>query len=247
MGFGILFRLDESSLGSHLNERRVRGEDEGAPEIETESHKEISESDSVEEVINEVEGEEGEAPSKLETDHHEVMTMEDAEGHSNGIKNIDMDERGKYSTSSPRLDDIIDRALEVGPSRLLHKDLGFTDNLSILPEDHEGIKSTGRDKPYISKTERRRLKKNQRSGRANDSLEQEEDDQCSSSCTPTDKNHQNLNPANAKIVRGQRSKLKKIKEKYAEQDEEEREIRMALLAVSSFLAVIPAFDALIVF
>ncbi|PWA57840.1 zinc knuckle CCHC-type [Artemisia annua] len=28
MGFGILFCLDETSLGSHLNERRVRGEEE---------------------------------------------------------------------------------------------------------------------------------------------------------------------------------------------------------------------------
>jgi len=50
--------------------------------------------------------------------------------------------------------------------------------------------------------------------------------------------------ANPKVSRGQKGKLKKIKEKYAEQDEEEREIRMALLAViiyhlSSFLLCCP--------
>ncbi|XP_020701212.1 nuclear export mediator factor NEMF isoform X2 [Dendrobium catenatum] len=260
MGFGILFRLDESSLGSHLNERRVRGEDEGAPEMESGSHKEISESDSLEEIINEIRTEEGDAPSKLDTDHHVVeigfydetdaktdvmttgfqisdhleITVRDAEGHSNDLhdgKIFDMDERGKYSTSS-KLDDIIDKALGVGPAKLLDKDSGFTNNLSILREDHEGIKSTGRDKPYMSKTERRKLKKNQKSENdvINDFSELEENDQCSTSSTLTDKSHQNLKPANAKIARGQRAKLKKIKEKYAEQDEEERGIRMALLA-----------------
>ena len=45
--------------------------------------------------------------------------------------------------------------------------------------------------------------------------------------------------ANSQIARGKRSKLKKIKEKYADQDEEEREIRMAIIGVSylfSFLS-----------
>ncbi|OMO85308.1 hypothetical protein CCACVL1_10284 [Corchorus capsularis] len=34
MGFGLLFRLDESSLGSHLNERRVWGEEVGSNDVE---------------------------------------------------------------------------------------------------------------------------------------------------------------------------------------------------------------------
>ncbi|KMZ61714.1 hypothetical protein ZOSMA_5031G00010, partial [Zostera marina] len=34
MGFGILFRLDESSLALHLNERRIRGEDEESHDVE---------------------------------------------------------------------------------------------------------------------------------------------------------------------------------------------------------------------
>lgn len=36
MGFGLLFCLDESSLGSHLNERRVRGEEEEADDYKGE-------------------------------------------------------------------------------------------------------------------------------------------------------------------------------------------------------------------
>ncbi|XAR49725.1 hypothetical protein NMG60_11033007 [Bertholletia excelsa] len=45
-----------------------------------------------------------------------------------------------------------------------------------------------------------------------------------------EKDVQNPRPVGGKVSRGQRSKLKKIKEKYADQDEEERSIRMALLA-----------------
>ncbi|XP_042510174.1 nuclear export mediator factor NEMF homolog [Macadamia integrifolia] len=45
MGFGILFRLDESSLGSHFNERRVKGEDEGGHDVD-ESGSFIENSDS---------------------------------------------------------------------------------------------------------------------------------------------------------------------------------------------------------
>lgn len=253
MGFGILFRLDESSLGSHLNERRVRGEDEGAPEMEADSHKGISESDSGDEISNEDGRDELDALSKLESDHYEVekhfyheneattnalasgsqiaehleRTVCGEESHSNGLHN------GKnFDTTSFKLDDIIDKVLSVGPSKLLHKDSGLTNYPSSLPEDSEGIKSIGRDKPYISKTERRRLKKNPKNGSsvANASNEQEEDDECSTSSMPPDKVQQNLKPVNAKVARGQRGKLKKIKEKYAEQDEEEREIRMTLLA-----------------
>ncbi|KAK8952600.1 hypothetical protein KSP39_PZI004325 [Platanthera zijinensis] len=258
MGFGILFRLDESSLGSHLNERRVRGEDEGAHEKDTDSHKEISLSESGDEVINEVGWDDLLAPSKLDCDHcvvekapyHETDATSNVmisvsqiadhlermatsvEGHSNSLhdlKNFGMDESDQYSTSS-QLDDIIDKALSVGPSNLLHKDSGLTNYPSSLPKDPEGMISTGRGKPYISKTERRILK-NSKTGSSVASLSDgQDDDKCRTSSAQPDKILQNLKPTNSKVTRGQRGKLKKIKEKYAEQDEEEREIRMALLA-----------------
>lgn len=216
MGFGILFRLDESSLGCHLNERRVRGENDGAPEKDTDSHKEISLSDSGSQIA----------------DHLDGMVIR-AEGHSNGLHDFNcfgVDESDQYSTSS-QLDDIIDKALSVGPSNILHKNSGLPNYPPSLPKDPEGIISTGQGKPYISKTERRSLK-NSKTGSsvANISNAQEVDDKCSSLSVQPDKILQNLKPTASKVTRGQRGKLKKMKEKYAEQDEEEREIRMALLA-----------------
>ncbi|PKA52704.1 hypothetical protein AXF42_Ash001685 [Apostasia shenzhenica] len=257
MGFGILFRLDESSLGSHLNERRVRGEDEGAFEMEDHSCNGDSDSQSIEESANDV-GLEYDVSSKLGTDplklklsyeHNtgatstEVISVVsgqsermvgDPEGFLNESidrKTSDTDDESKPSASS-QLDDLIDKALSVGPANVSNKDLGVTDCQSHLMEDYEASKNTARDRPYISKAERRRLKRGQKNdGSAENGLnEKDEIDECSTTSIQKEKRHQNLRPTNVKTTRGQRGKLKKIKEKYAEQDEEERKIRMTLLA-----------------
>ncbi|CBI22840.3 unnamed protein product, partial [Vitis vinifera] len=144
MGFGLLFRLDESSLGSHLNERRVRGEEEGAQDFEeNESLKGNSDSDSA---------------------HNELTTS------------------------------------NVGSI-----------NLPEVPLEERNMLNGNDKKPYISKAERRKLKKGQKT-------------------STSDADVKNSQPAGGKISRGQKGKLKKMKEKYADQDEEERSIRMALLA-----------------
>ncbi|KAG0482583.1 hypothetical protein HPP92_010667 [Vanilla planifolia] len=180
MGFGILFRLDESSLGSHLNERRVRGEDEGPPEMEGDSNEEfIINSDPVEENTTEFRTEEFSVPSKLVNDQHEVdiscndicatihstatdsQITETTEGFSKNLCDGRKFEMGKISnqSTSSQLDDLIDKALSVGPAKLLHEDLGLNEYTSNLSEDEAEIKAMGRDKPYISKADRRKLKK----------------------------------------------------------------------------------------
>lgn len=42
---------------------------------------------------------------------------------------------------------------------------------------------------------------------------------------------QDKKPANPQLTRGKKGKMKKMKDKYAEQDDEERELRMELLGV----------------
>lgn len=256
MGFGLLFRLEESSLASHLNERRVRGEDEGLHEMEEELHKQQSESDSGEEIIEEVKA--STYDSTLSTDISELKVdsmsnaaslpvtvpsnsniagqyegiVGDVAGHLDGYQNgklSTINEAGKASMST-QLEDLIDEALGVGPAKL-SRTSGF-DGCQSLKEDDEGKKGNLREKPYISKAERRKLKKGQKDG--NDFVsglhEKGESRKSTSSGTQVDDSTENLKPANQKIIRGQKGKLKKMKEKYAEQDEEERNIRMALLA-----------------
>lgn len=261
MGFGLLFRLDESSLGSHLNERRVRGEDDGADEeeeaevtndqleFESESdeatdNRALAEAPISQEAISEV------IPDAvvLQNGHSATNTEDLAKGVMDQDISITQRDNSKPSNvsessapiSSSELDDLIDRALVVGTAAMSSKkgskDVSKYSVAHIdIPEnenDSEEAKGNIRDKPYISKAERRKLKKGQ-----NDSSEQVNTNNMKEKAVkiqapqiPAEKKVQASAPVIK--VRGQKGKLKKMKEKYADQDEEERRIRMEILAVS---------------
>nr|GMC69632.1 nuclear export mediator factor Nemf [Ipomoea batatas] len=252
MGFGILFRLEESSLGSHLNERRVRGEEEGVNDADKdEPYQEVPGSESDEEVSSDKVAVDSKDILDLsrnkssfeglssETQSGNGLNVSDdkpSDSHNSGIDNGDETNydvsasAGKMVSSvTPELEDLIDRALEIGSST---KNQGFpSSSESREQHNNEEKKVTVRDKPFVSKAERRKLKKGQKDGTEDQPAEhgKEAEEQLGT------ENHKNANhskPVGAKISRGQKSKLKKIKEKYADQDEEERSIRMALLAVS---------------
>ncbi|ONK78774.1 uncharacterized protein A4U43_C02F22270 [Asparagus officinalis] len=253
MGFGILFRLDESSLASHLNERRVRGEDESLNEIEGETHKDQSDSDSGEEVIDEgginkelvhvsslssghseVKVEGSHAATNLKTSGYTEGTVGDDASQLDKIHNENLstiDETSRPSIS-PQLEVLLDEALGVGSAKLSTKNTGIDDCQLPAKENHNGKKGTIREKPYISKAERRKLKKGQKNDSddiANDMNEKEESNRGAKG-VQADITSDKSKPAIPKATRGQKGKLKKIKEKYASQDEEERKIRMTLLA-----------------
>jgi hypothetical protein len=133
---------------------------------------------------------------------------------------------------SSQLEDLLDKNLGLGPANVSGKSSLLISSLSSLAEDDDLDlkKSTLREKPYVSKAERRKLKKGQ------STCESTSDPQNGEYVKKLDnsqheKGKDNTKAAHLKTSRGQKGKLKKIKEKYAEQDEEEREIRMALLAV----------------
>ena len=263
MGFGLLFRLDESSLGSHLNERRVRGEEEGINDVEeSQPHKEISDTESENEATDEKLKVELESVPDSSTELYksviEGTTVEPASGlTTTNTKAIDslefpveektnLDGIDKNNVSgiagngvasvTPHLEDLIDRALGLGSASVSGKSYGIEASyIDPLEEhDHEERKVMVRDKPYISKAERRKLKKGQNSIGVDANVEQETEkpQEIDASVGYQEKKVPTAKPGGGKISRGQKSKLKKMKEKYADQDEEERNIRMALLAVS---------------
>lgn len=152
--------------------------------------------------------------------------------------------RTGVSTVTPELEDLIDRALGLGSTAVSSTKYGLeTTHVDLAEEDNdEEKKATVRDKPYISKAERRKLKKGQDSivpdakvdlenkkGKGNNVSAKGNN----VSASQTEASVTNKKPDGGKISRGQKGKLKKMKEKYADQDEEERNIRMALLAVST--------------
>lgn len=194
MGFGLLFRIDESSLPSHLNERRVRTTEE--EEEEAEARTDPNENASI-----------------------SVSVSDDDEVANQGEKDV------KESSDSPasQLEDLIDKTLGVGPIKSSNQSTVF-DAPSSNSQGGGGNESK-KEKPYVSKAERKKLKK------GSDSLGREEDREKGKV-----KGEESAPKAtNQKPTRGQRGKLKKMKEKYADQDEEEREIRMTLLAVPTTL------------
>nr|CAB3466189.1 unnamed protein product [Digitaria exilis] len=277
MGFGILFRLDESSLASHLNERRVRGEDEALEEIEESrrkqssplsddeiasengSNKEMHEDESSRENTK-VDQNSNLGPSDLSTDigttnSPEPVAETEIEKKLDNGNSSSKQEIVDASVSS-QLDDLLDKTLGLGPAKVSGKSSLLSSISSNLAEDDDDLevkKPAVRDKPYVSKAERRKLKKGQSTGEAatdsqnGEAVEipggsQQEKGKANTNATGSkvsqpgssqqEKGKGGTQAANPKLSRGQKGKLKKIKEKYAEQDEEEREIRMALLASS---------------
>lgn len=243
MGFGLLFRLDESSLGSHLNERRVRGEEDGVNDVE--ENEPLSE-----EFDTEYEKRESEVSNKsADSDKPVIKNLSAPEGTesleipvegrmtSNGVNEDNQpDVRDNVSLVTPQLEDLIDRALELGSATASNKNYTLeTPKVDSVDESHLDDKNAAvREKPYISKAERRKLKKGQNSSSTDSNIKQESEQSRDIDVSLNHPQNKVSNPksGSVKVSRGQRGKLKKMKEKYADQDEEERSIRMALLAVS---------------
>ncbi|XP_061370460.1 uncharacterized protein LOC133313150 isoform X2 [Gastrolobium bilobum] len=267
MGFALLFRLDESSLGSHLNERRVRGEEETIDDYEeTGPLEEKSDSESEEDVTDGKSAADSERNGNLSADSHKPLSEDfptdssqtslatntinaentvsnDFPAKETSITNMVDEEKlsdingNGLSSVTPQLEELLDRALGLGSVAKSSKNYGVDDPQTDLGSEHhfEQSKAAGRDKPYISKAERRKLKKEQKHGEADSNVEHGKDESklTDISANLHAKEVQNLKTdGGQKISRGQKGKLKKIKEKYADQDEEERSIRMALLASS---------------
>ena len=270
MGFGLLFRLDESCIAAHLNERRVRGEGEVE---EDRSSRDLADQDGlgltgsgVEQVEEEdadtvtivtsdranasgrgsVKEESGTRPEEeeLKVESGAIDDMERGDDQSSQLElqegEVDKDDANEESSEDDvsGLDALLDRALELraAPVKSSSSSKYGLDSLHLQVFDTEADatvlpKPTQREKPYISKAERRKAKK----GGKPDSVEFEEDtakDINSSRNDQASTRDDKVSDAGEKLGRGRKGKLKKIKGKYAEQDEDERELRMSLLAVS---------------
>lgn len=257
MGFGILFRLDESSLGFHLNERRVRGEEEGLNDAEQgEPSKAIPDSHSEEELsmgtpvvdmqdITDVPKDRSSVSDvSSEAQSNIALSISDDQASNSVNSSVEVncinndgtsDSLGIKATSgTSQLDDLIDRALEIGSSTASTKNHGVPSPLlgSAWQHDEEEKKVTQREKPYITKTERRKLKKGSDSTEGAPTVRGKQSEENQKTLKQCEGDVNKAKSGGGKVSRGQKGKLKKIKEKYADQDEEERRIRMALLAVS---------------
>lgn len=252
MGFGVLFRLDESCVAAHRNERKTVQEGEDENEVERASP--------LEDVPSE--GEDSDEDSPLVQNDQEMSstknaaTVTDPETGEGG----DVSEAGSpksrpdtsVATDPTDLDELMDNAFELS-ARLHFEEPTKKYGLDSYPS-HEATKTTivndenmdtmsgkgrQRQRPYLSKAERRKGKKGSLGvgdpGSGAEAMKGMHKERSTKDDAESDKEESlgsRDEPVLEKVARGRKGKLKKIKEKYAEQDDEERELRMALLASS---------------
>ncbi|XP_019850525.1 PREDICTED: nuclear export mediator factor Nemf-like [Amphimedon queenslandica] len=215
LGFSIMFKVDESSLANHINERRVRSADEDQLSIMSDSVSEILlEEEIIEEDEEEIEGEE-----------HNDQPLEEGKGAELKEDESDNDEV-EFPDTAVSIQ--ASTSTEGGGVRLQVQRVDST----VSVEDSEATPLNGEGRVtyhrHISAKERKLLKKQS-------SSKGHEASSTPASSKPHPKPQPLPQPQSQQYKRGQKSKQKKIKDKYGDQDEEEREMRMNLLASSGAL------------
>eukprot|EP00731_Ephydatia_muelleri_P028292 Em0019g1165a len=206
LGFGFIFRVDESCIANHLNERRVRGLDEDEASLqavgESKATSASSAGDGEEEIGNEdTENEEG----------------ADAESEGSG-------DDGLFPNTSIQLQHVGGENFE------LQRGTSVTSSVSerqeASEECSESAQNEGAEKKYqhLSVKQRKELHK-QKNGGHHSETKVVHQQQKPPAQAKQEKVAQALPPK-----RGQKSKAKKVQQKYKDQDEEERMLRMKILA-----------------
>ncbi|XP_076637821.1 nuclear export mediator factor NEMF homolog Clbn [Colletes latitarsis] len=196
MGLGFLFRLEESSIERHKDERRVRVVDDESEHVES-----IIEEDREIELIED--SEEDEQPEK--TDYLDPVEEESKEDLIEDANDKD-DNTSQFPDTQIKID-------VSGPKMKLLVD---NSQSTMLQKDEENVIYLGDDKPVILKT----VAKEKSSKNTQKEPYKKESEKIE---VETKKNGQ------AVLKRGQKGKLKKMKEKYKDQDEEDRRLSMQIL------------------
>ncbi|XP_035229231.1 nuclear export mediator factor Nemf-like [Stegodyphus dumicola] len=204
MGFGFIFKLDEESIQNHINERCEKNE---------ESKFDISERDK-NEGVELSDGEEGEQRSiEISSSSEDERTEE-----VNSQLHVEDAQISNENTQKSSLENIDAEEEEVSESDESNR-VSFPDTevkLNVLPGCRELDRCSSREQVVSNATgviiqqHKKKLSKKPEAVKYNQK----------------DSPKEKQNPQK----RGQKGKLKKIKEKYKYQDEEERELRMKILA-----------------
>ena len=213
-GFGLLFRVADECIGRHLHERRphLYEEDDNKTPEDAGSAGSASQ-ESLEKAQGDKDEDEGPAADADDQEEDDLDTVEAIEAKLKAMmaqcdSSSDEDEPEAAAVSSSKYD--LDEYGEEAPA-LVATQLGNDDEDNGLPR-----------RKYVSKKDRRKTKKG----------ETEQEQAPAKAPAPPPKAPAPTPAAAQKPVRGKRGKMKKMKEKYGDQDEEERTLRMTLLASS---------------
>ncbi|ORX93174.1 DUF814-domain-containing protein [Basidiobolus meristosporus CBS 931.73] len=233
-GFGIAFRLDDSSVGNHIIERKIEQE-----ELKDLSRPVLENMDDKIEIIRPEEAQ----PSPATSDNvieDNTQSLDDSTGENELVSPTKGDgpsldgESSNITTdvskpASPSVDEMVESFDKYNLDE--HgEDLDFAPLESKADEGNLNSKEAGEKKKYLSAKERRELKKKKQTQSADSSTPEPAEEIVKVEQAPQKKAEKQkpVQPA-PPTTRGKKGKMKKMKEKYADQDEEERELKMALL------------------
>ncbi|XP_014480395.1 PREDICTED: nuclear export mediator factor NEMF homolog [Dinoponera quadriceps] len=224
MGLGIMFRLEESSMERHRDERRVKVMDEESETADSvvEDDKEIElEGDSDED--ENVEDKNTLNPIQ-EEDHLESESCGIATDNNDVVKDECDDEEEKEEDTKCQFPDTQIKIDLSGPKVKLHID----DNQPLITTQkdmEESVVYLGDDKPVtINMSVKEKRAKTKQKAQPKEPKEPKEKIEKSDKTESDNKKEEQ--PV---LKRGQKGKLKKMKEKYKDQDEEDRRLSMLVL------------------
>ncbi|KAM6912414.1 ribosome quality control complex subunit NEMF [Xenentodon cancila] len=213
MGFGFLFKVDEQSVFRHRGERKVKTVEEDVEEVTSRTAELLEEG---EELIGDDSSNEDQAEENL--GDGENKTSEKKIQNENGNEaDVGMTEETGEEVSFPDTTILLSH---LQPSRAAQNPGFKTETTSQLEVDSQGRKH------MTAKQRREEKKKKQKQ----EDCDAEEKTETSSVGLAEDQGSKSGGgPSQQPLKRGQKNKLKKIKEKYKDQDEEDRELMMQLL------------------
>ncbi|XP_072545946.1 ribosome quality control complex subunit NEMF isoform X2 [Salminus brasiliensis] len=245
MGFSFLFKVDEQFVFRHRGERKVKMLEEDVEDVTSstadllEEGEELLGEDSANE--GEAEGEDvGEEDGTMERGEDNILKREQAEEftetqETSGQTQLEAEKPQQQDEGGHKEEKEVDEE---------STDLSFPDTTISLThlQSNRGIAKAGfkqevskqdstepQGKKYLSAKQRRDIKKKQKQESDEHHEEAEtkrEEDQGSSA---TNQSSKTAGAPLQTLKRGQKNKLKKIKDKYKDQDEEDRELMMKLL------------------
>ncbi|KND01393.1 uncharacterized protein SPPG_03204, partial [Spizellomyces punctatus DAOM BR117] len=223
-GFGILFRVDETSVGRHYWERRPWGRD---------GNQELDEQPRLDSVVDG--RDEGKA---VDGEDEDVLNQVDANVNCdepvNGANNINAQQSEGHYEMTKSDDSLLSIQMTIEDKYGL-AEVGDEneplDGATIETSLDDGQQS----KKYLSAKERREMKK-QRKG-APDLNESDRSSEAGSTASTKARGLKSKGSAKVEqpeqekqqAIRGKKGKLKKLKDKYADQDEEDRQLMLEIL------------------
>ncbi|XP_067222943.1 ribosome quality control complex subunit NEMF-like isoform X2 [Chanodichthys erythropterus] len=216
MGFGFLFKVDDESVFRHRGERKMKTLDE-EEDVASSTADLLEEGDELLGEDSGSEGEEEEESSRPAAEEEEQLTCANTRDEDEAEQTCSAPDEPPAEDDQISFPDTSISLSHLQPNRTLQSD-------AFKQDDSHQVNADAQGKKHLTAKQRRDMKKKQKQENADDPEENDTKEPETHSVT-----ERKNGAANPPLKRGQKNKLKKMKDKYKDQDEEDREMMMKLL------------------